>query len=246
MLKLIIGVKGTGKTKQLIELVNNTAAQSKGSVVCIEKGTKLTYDIKHTARLIDTEEYAVADAQALYGFIAGILASNHDVTDLFVDSALKICGNDSDGFDKFLNQLSALLEGIKDCKAVSASPVSEKADASYWFLRLIFNADAVTCDKATFAKALAAEGIGANTYYAATPFTSDWYQNSIVFGDSGYPWAAPEYTGDKAKRYNLDDVPVAKKALEDTLIIYPNESWTEANIAETVAAMKKVYEAYKK
>ena len=105
MLKLIIGVKGTGKTKQLIELVNNTAAQSKGSVVCIEKGTKLTYDIKHTARLIDTVQYAIDDAQSLFGFIAGIIASNHDVTDIFVDSALKICENDLVSFDKLATEL---------------------------------------------------------------------------------------------------------------------------------------------
>jgi dTDP-4-amino-4,6-dideoxygalactose transaminase len=141
--------------------------------------------------------------------------------------------------------VSAFMEGIKDVKAVSASPVTEKAAASYWFLRLIFNADAVTCDKATFAKALAAEGIGANTYYAATPFTSDWYQNSIVFGDSGYPWAAPEYTGDREKRYTLDDVPNARKALEDTIILNLNESWTEDNIREVAAAFRKVYNAYR-
>ena len=110
MLKLIIGVKGTGKTKQLIELVNTTAAQSKGSVVCIEKGTKLTYDIKHTARLIDTDQYAICDAQSLFGFIAGIIASNHDVTDIFVDSALKICENDIVSFDKFATEIDELAE----------------------------------------------------------------------------------------------------------------------------------------
>ena len=59
MVKLIIGIKGTGKTKQLIELVNAASEKSAGSVVCIEKGTKLTYDIKHTARLIDTDQYAI-------------------------------------------------------------------------------------------------------------------------------------------------------------------------------------------
>ena len=72
MLKLIVGVKGTGKTKHLIEMVNTASEESKGSVVCIEKGTKLTYDIKHTARLIDTDQYNIGDAQSLFGFIAGI------------------------------------------------------------------------------------------------------------------------------------------------------------------------------
>ena len=108
MLKLIIGVKGTGKTKTLINMVNTAVENSHGNVVCIEKGVKLRYDVKYRARLINTEEYQINDAAALYGFIAGILASNHDVTDLFVDSALKICKDDAEGFDMFLNELDAL------------------------------------------------------------------------------------------------------------------------------------------
>ena len=112
MLKLIIGVKGTGKTKALINLVNTAVDNSNGNVVCIEKGDKLTYDVKHQARLIDTKEYSISDAQGLYGFIAGILASNHDVTDLFVDSALKICNNDAQAFDTFVEKTNALVEKV--------------------------------------------------------------------------------------------------------------------------------------
>ena len=130
MLKLIIGVKGTGKTKQLIEMVNTASEQSKGSVVCIEKGTKLTYDIKHTARLIDTEQYGICDAQSLFGFIAGIIASNHDVTDLYIDSALKICQNDIVTFETMLDEINALSEKheLKCTMTVSiaADEVSDK------------------------------------------------------------------------------------------------------------------------
>ena len=108
MLKLIIGVKGTGKTKTLINLVNSACEVTKGDVVCIEKGVKLRYDIKHKARLIDVEEYMIADAQSLYGFIAGILASNHDVTDLFVDSTLKICNGDVPAFEQLVVELDRL------------------------------------------------------------------------------------------------------------------------------------------
>ncbi len=125
MLKLIIGVKGTGKTKQLIEMVNTASAQSNGSVVCIEKGTKLTYDIKHTARLIDTDQYGICDGQSLFGFIAGIAASNHDVTDIYIDSALKICENDLDSFDKFLTEVSTLVE---KCQINCTATVSLAAD----------------------------------------------------------------------------------------------------------------------
>ena len=112
MLKLIIGVKGTGKTKTLINLVNGALAVTKGDVVCIEKGDKLRYEIKPTARLVDVDEYMVSDAQSLYGFVAGILASNHDVTDLFIDSTLKICKGDLVAFENLVVELDKLVTKI--------------------------------------------------------------------------------------------------------------------------------------
>ena len=129
MLKLIIGVKGTGKTKALITMVNTAVENSQGNVVCIEKGDKLTYDVKHQARLIDTKQYFISDAQSLYGFIAGILASNHDVTDLFVDSALKICDNDSAAFDKFVEETNTLVEKLGvNVVMTSSIPVEEATE----------------------------------------------------------------------------------------------------------------------
>ena len=129
MLKLIMGVKGTGKTKNLINLVNTAVENTQGDVVCIEKGTKLRYDVKYKARLIDVNEYFVSDAQSLYGFIAGILASNHDVTDLFVDSALKICNNDAAAFDTFVDSLSALIAKTNVNVVITSSiPVEEASD----------------------------------------------------------------------------------------------------------------------
>ena len=135
MLKLIIGVKGTGKTKALINLVNSAVDASKGNIVCIEKGVKLRYDVKYQARLIDVNEYYVCDAQSLYGFIAGILASNHDVTDLFVDSALKICENDSAAFDKFLNEVNSLVEKLNvNIVMTSSIPAEEASETVKKFL----------------------------------------------------------------------------------------------------------------
>ena len=112
MLKLIIGVKGTGKTKTLINLVNGALEVTKGDVVCIEKGVKLRYDIKPTARLIDVDEYMIDDAQSLYGFVAGILASNHDVTDLFVDNTLKICRGDVAALETMVLALDQLVAKV--------------------------------------------------------------------------------------------------------------------------------------
>ena len=127
MLKLIIGVKGTGKTKTLIGMVNEAVDTSKGAVICIEKGDKLRYDVKYQARLIDTDEYFVDDAQSLFGFVAGIFASNHDVTDLFIDSALKICQNDIAAFDKFLDEMNALVEKLNINVVMTSSLAVENA-----------------------------------------------------------------------------------------------------------------------
>jgi thymidine kinase len=110
MVKLIVGLKGSGKTKTLIERANAAAEETKGSVVCIEKGDKLIHEIKYQVRLVDTNEYNVTTAASLYGFIAGMFASNHDITSIFIDSALKICGNDMIGFEQFICNLADLAE----------------------------------------------------------------------------------------------------------------------------------------
>ena len=128
MIKTFIGSKGSGKTKTLIELVNNASATSKGSVVCIEKGDKLIHDITYKARLIDTDYYAVTDAEALFGFIAGILASNSDITDIFVDSALKICGDDVAAFTAIIGKLDKITKDINLVMTVSI-PVDECPEA---------------------------------------------------------------------------------------------------------------------
>ena len=108
MMKIIIGVKGTGKTKTLIEMINSALESSKGSVVCIEKGDNLKLTLNYNCRLINSDEYMINDAQSLYGFIAGLLASNHDITDLFIDATFRICNRDLEAFDKFVVEADAL------------------------------------------------------------------------------------------------------------------------------------------
>ncbi len=130
MLKIIIGVKGTGKTKTLVEMVNSTAEKSEGSVVCLEKGEKLRYDVTYKARLVNTNEYAIANGEELYGFVAGIHASNHDITHIFIDSALKICGNDLAALDAFVEEMAAFCESheidvVMTC-SLAESDASEK------------------------------------------------------------------------------------------------------------------------
>lgn len=130
MLKLIVGVKGTGKTKTLINLVNGALEVTKGDVVCIEKGSKLRYDIKPAARLVNADEYMISDGQSLFGFIAGFIASNHDVTDLFVDGTLKICGGDVAEFEKLAKELALLLQKVDLNLTLSVSLPEEEIPAS--------------------------------------------------------------------------------------------------------------------
>ena len=90
MVKIIMGLKGCGKTKQLIDLVNTAVTEESGNVVCIEKGQKLTYDIPHSARLIEASDYGFNSYDFLKGFISGLRAENYDITHVFIDSLLKV------------------------------------------------------------------------------------------------------------------------------------------------------------
>ena len=108
MVTLIIGKKGSGKTKKLIQLANDAVAKSSGNVVVIEKGAGLTYDVTHKARLIDTDVYGIKGYDMLLGFISGICAGNYDVTDIFVDSTFKIAPQGVEGIEEFITKLDAL------------------------------------------------------------------------------------------------------------------------------------------
>ena len=106
MIKLIVGKKGTGKTKILVDMVAKAADTSTGNVVCIEKEPKLTYEIPSSVRLMETCNDSIEGYDEFYGFIIGVLEGNFDITDLFIDSTLKICGRDYDKLGKFLNKLN--------------------------------------------------------------------------------------------------------------------------------------------
>jgi len=90
MVTLILGKKGSGKTKRLIDMCNAAMAASKGNVVFIEKDSTLTYDLSHKARLAVADSYDIQGFDSFYGFIAGMCAGNYDITDVFVDSTLKL------------------------------------------------------------------------------------------------------------------------------------------------------------
>jgi len=110
MIKLIVGNKGAGKTKTLINMANEAVKNSKGNVVVVEKGLKMTYDIDHAARLVDTEEYKVEGFAGLYGFLAGLMAGNYDITNILVDATLKIGGKDLEGLADMIDRLAGLAQ----------------------------------------------------------------------------------------------------------------------------------------
>ena len=107
MVRVIMGVKGTGKTKQMIELINEAAKTEAGNVVCIERGSKLTYDIHNSIRLVEASEYSIESFDALKGFVSGLYAGNYDITHIFIDSLTKIVGSECDNeTEKFLDWLN--------------------------------------------------------------------------------------------------------------------------------------------
>lgn len=103
MVKVIMAVTGSGKTKNIIDLVNEAAAQEPGSIVCIAKGNKLNFDISHKARLINVQDYNISDYASLLGFVAGIHAGNYDITKIFIDSLYKVaCDDKQEDADQFI------------------------------------------------------------------------------------------------------------------------------------------------
>ena len=108
MIKLIVGTKGSGKTKAMIDQINDAVKTSKGNVVVVEKGMKLTYDIAPAARLIDLEEYKISGGEMLYGFVAGLMASNYDITDLYIDGILKVLDHDINRLGVVLDEMAAI------------------------------------------------------------------------------------------------------------------------------------------
>ena len=104
-------------------------------MVCLEKGANLRFDISYQVRLINTDEYYITNASGLAGFVAGILASNSDVTDLFIDSALKICAGDVAAFDVFLAGLDRLTSGANINIVMTVStPVEEATETMKKYL----------------------------------------------------------------------------------------------------------------
>ena len=127
MVRVIMGVKGTGKTKQMIDLINSAVNVENGHVLCLAKDNKLMYDIKSDIRLVAANEYTINGYDGLMGFVSGLYASNYDITHIFINSLTKVAKVDVDvNTEKFLDWLENFSEknGIKFTVTISAEPSS--------------------------------------------------------------------------------------------------------------------------
>ena len=136
MVRLIMGVKGSGKTKQLIELINNAAKDELGNVVCIEANRNMTYDIHYHIRLIDANEYKLSSYDLFRGFISGLYAGNYDISHVFIDNLCKTVGQEvNKDTEVFLDWLDSFGEknGIKFTVTISAD-IAQATDGMQKFL----------------------------------------------------------------------------------------------------------------
>ena len=102
MIQIIMGLKGTGKTKKLLDSINQALLSANGDVVCIEYGKKLTYDVNYRVRLVDSQEYAINSSDMLKGFLSGLHAGNFDITNVFIDNLYKTIGTDRANGEEFV------------------------------------------------------------------------------------------------------------------------------------------------
>lgn len=120
MIQLIIGKKGSGKTKVLLDEVGKALDKSNGNVIFIDNSDQHTFKVDHRVRLINALSYSVNNCDRFQGFIAGILAGNYDITDIYVDAILRIVGRDYDCLGKMFNEIDKIAQDVKICFTVSA------------------------------------------------------------------------------------------------------------------------------
>ena len=129
MIKILMGEKGTGKTKAFIDMVNQSIHEEKGNVVCVMKGDRHLFDLKSAIRLADTTDFDVEGYCTLYSFIGGIISRDYDTTHIFIDSITKIAGESFDELDAFLGKLENLSDKYNVNFTITVSaPVASATD----------------------------------------------------------------------------------------------------------------------
>ena len=126
MIHVIMGLKGSGKTKKLIEAINEAVASAHGDVVCIEYGKKLTYDVTYKVRLVDSKEYGISSPEMLKGFLSGLHAGNFDITNVFIDNLYKTIGQDQAANEAFVEWVAKFAQenNMEITMTISAAPAA--------------------------------------------------------------------------------------------------------------------------
>ena len=108
MIQLIVGAKGSGKTRRLLDMINENVKKVNGNIVCIEKSMQSTYHVSPQCRLIDMDEYKIWNYESFYGFFAGILAGNYDIEQVYIDGLLRIGTKTQEDIAELLNRMDAI------------------------------------------------------------------------------------------------------------------------------------------
>lgn len=135
MIKLITGKKGTGKTKILIDMINDAVKSTDGDLVCIEKGETIRRSISYKVRWCDTEQFSISGYEAFYGFLAGMLAGNYDIKEVFVDGIIKIGGRDFNEFGAMLEKIDKLVVDDTTVVFTVSADESELSDNVKQFIK---------------------------------------------------------------------------------------------------------------
>ena len=110
MIQVIMGLKGSGKTKKLIDAINAAVSSAQGDVVCIEYGKQLTYDVSYRVRLVNAKEYEINNQDKLKGLLSGLHAGNFDITNVYIDNLYKTIGSDRAAGEDFILWCAAFAE----------------------------------------------------------------------------------------------------------------------------------------
>ena len=137
MVSILMGLKGSGKTKRLVEMVREAVHEETGDVVCIEKERKLTYDIPYQARLIEAGAYDIGSYEFLKGLICGVHAGNYDITHFFIDNFYKLVNDkDPESFVSFISWLEKFSENehISFVLSITSDPDNVPADLKKYLI----------------------------------------------------------------------------------------------------------------
>ncbi len=130
MINILIGPKGTGKTKVFIDMVNKALETEKGNIVCVTKGDRHTFDISSSIRMVNTDDFGVKSCDEFYGFICGMISQNFDITHIFIDSITKITKVTVEEIDALVPALEKLAEKFSVNFTIAISAPKEEAGAN--------------------------------------------------------------------------------------------------------------------